>query len=97
MEEKTGVVASVTGATADDTLAPVNLELLLLPLVSPVARPRRACIGALAPLAAPYWLGAKAIGPLTLGMFRHLGARSKPVDAALHGRRRPAAARPDGL
>ena len=34
MDEKVGVVASVTGATSDDTLAPVNLELLLLPLAS---------------------------------------------------------------
>ena len=31
-------------------------------------------LGALAPMAAPYWLGAKAVGALTLGMFRHLGA-----------------------
>ena len=32
MEEKTGVVASVTGSTADDSILAVNLELLLLPL-----------------------------------------------------------------
>ena len=32
MEEKVGIVASVTGATSDDTLAPVSLEMLLLPL-----------------------------------------------------------------
>ena len=31
-EEKVGIVASATGATSDDTLAPVQLELLLLPL-----------------------------------------------------------------
>ena len=31
-------------------------------------------LGALAPMTAPYWLGAKAVGPLTLGMFRHIGA-----------------------
>jgi hypothetical protein len=73
MEEKVGIVASVTGATCDDTLAPVDLEMLLLPLASQ-SRSDARVLGALAPMAAPYWLGAKAIGPLTLGMFRHIGA-----------------------
>ena len=73
MDEKVGVVASVTGATSDDLLAPVQLEMLLLPLVSQSHAEARV-LGALAPMAAPYWLGAKAIGPLTLGMFRHIGA-----------------------
>ncbi len=77
-EEKAGVIASVTGATSDDTLLPVHLELLLLPL-SHQSRGEARVMGALAPIAAPYWLGAKAIGPLTLGMFRHIGAA---VDAA---------------
>ena len=75
MDEKVGVVASVTGATSDDLLAPVQLEMLLLPLVSQSHAEARV-MGALAPLAAPYWLGAKAIGPLTLGMFRHIGAET---------------------
>jgi hypothetical protein len=73
MDEKIGVVASVTGATSDDVLAPVQLEMLMLPLVSQSPAEARV-LGALAPLAAPYWLGAKAVGPLTLGMFRHVGA-----------------------
>jgi hypothetical protein len=73
VEEKTGVVASVTGATSDEALMPVNLELMLLPL-SYQSRGEARVMGALAPMAAPYWLGAKAIGPLTLGMFRHIGA-----------------------
>lgn len=72
-EEKIGVVASATGATADDTLAPVQLEMLLLPLAHH-SRGDARVMGALAPMAAPYWLGAKAVGPLTLGMFRHIGA-----------------------
>jgi hypothetical protein len=72
MEEKVGVVASVTGATADDTLLPVTLEMLMLPLAYQ-SRAEARLLGALAPMAAPYWLGAKAIGPLTLGMFRHVG------------------------
>ncbi|MEA2982219.1 MAG: hypothetical protein QOF91_3630 [Alphaproteobacteria bacterium] len=73
MEEKIGIVASVTGATSDDTLAPVTLEMLLLPLAYQ-SRGEARVLGALAPMAAPYWLGAKAVGPLTLGMFRHIGA-----------------------
>ena len=46
-------------------------------------------MGALAPMAAPYWLGAKAIGPLTLGMFRHIGAAADAHGAAC-SRPRPA-------
>jgi hypothetical protein len=30
-------------------------------------------------MAAPYWLGAKAVGPLTLGMFRHIGEAVEAV------------------
>ena len=71
--EKAGVVASVTGATSDDALAPVSLEMLLLPLAYQ-SRSDARVMGAMAPMAAPYWLGAKAVGPLTLGMFRHIGA-----------------------
>jgi hypothetical protein len=72
MEEKVGVVASVSGATADDRLLPVNLEMLLLPLAYQ-SRTDARVMGALAPMSVPYWLGARAIGPLTLGMFRHVG------------------------
>ena len=61
MDEKVGVVASATGTTADDILAPINLELLLLPLAFR-SRNEARVMGALAPMAAPYWLGAKAIG-----------------------------------
>ena len=97
MEEKTGVVASVTGATADDTMLAVNLELLLLPLAHD-NRSEARVLGALAPMAAPYWLGAKAVGPLTLGMFRHIGAAAEATAApASCRRRRPAARWPGGL
>lgn len=89
LEEKVGVVASVAGATSDDLLQPVNLEMLLLPLATE-SRSEARVIGALAPMAAPYWLGAKAIGALTLGMFRHLGPA---VDAAPAPRFRAAAGR----
>ena len=80
MEEKVGVVACVTGATADDTLLPVTLEMLMLPLAYR-SRADARLLGALAPMAAPYWLGAKAIGPLTLGMFRHVGPAVDTVAA----------------
>jgi hypothetical protein len=76
MEEKIGIVASATGATSDDTLAPVHLEMLLLPLAYN-SRGEARLIGALAPMEAPYWLGAKAVGPLTLGIFRHIGAAAE--------------------
>jgi hypothetical protein len=89
LDEKVGVVASVAGATSDDMLQPVNLEMLLLPLAAE-SRGEARVIGALAPMAAPYWLGAKAIGALSLGMFRHLGPS---VDAASPPRFRAAAGR----
>jgi hypothetical protein len=83
MEEKVGIVASATGATADDTLAPVQLELLLLPLAFR-SRGEARVMGALVPMAAPYWLGARAIGPLTLGMFRHIGAVADTAAPLFH-------------
>jgi hypothetical protein len=77
-DEQVGMVASATGATTDDALLPVHLELLLLPLAHGTASEAR-MIGALTPLALPYWLGAKPIGPLTLGMFRHLSGPAQSV------------------
>ena len=79
-EEKVGIVASVSGTTADDAVLPVGLELLLLPLDSPSKADAR-ILGALAPMTMPYWLGAKPIGPLKLGMFRHIGTAAE-VNAA---------------
>ena len=90
IEEKVGVVAPVTGATSDDTLLPVHLEMLMLPLAFD-SRSDARVLGALAPMDTPYWLGAKAIGPLTLGMFRHTGGG--PTDAAAAPRFRAAAGR----
>jgi hypothetical protein len=79
-EEKTGVVASITASTADDSVLAVNLELLLLPL-SHQSRSEARILGAMAPMTAPYWLGAKAIGALKLGMFRHIGAAVEAMPA----------------
>ena len=90
MDEKVGIVASATGESSDDMLAPINLELLLLPLAFR-SRSEARVMGALAPMAAPYWLGAKAVGPLTLGMFRHIGAAADaaaPLFKAAAGRLR---------
>ena len=89
MEEQVGIIAHVTGATADDRLLPVNLELLLLPLACQAHAEARV-LGAMAPVAAPYWLGAKAVGPLKLGMFRHVGPA---VDVTAPPRLRAAAGR----
>jgi hypothetical protein len=71
-DEKLGLVASVVGSTASDALLPVKLELLLLPLTHRAENHARV-LGALAPLTTPYWLRSKPIGPLELGMFRHVG------------------------
>jgi hypothetical protein len=78
MEEKVGVVASITGTKADDALLTIGLELVLLPLAYRSKTDARV-LGSLAPMAAPYWLGARAIGPLRLGMFRHLGSGPEAI------------------
>jgi hypothetical protein len=80
MEEKIGMIASVTGTTSDESLAPLNLEMMLLPLAYQSPGEARV-MGGLAPMAAPYWLGVKTIGPLTLGMFRHIGAAIEHLPA----------------
>jgi hypothetical protein len=73
-EESVGTVA---GVTAENVLGdPLDLELLLLPLGT--RRPTLSrTIGILAPLNPPAWLGATALGALTLGGRRHLGATAK--------------------
>jgi hypothetical protein len=69
-DECTGTVAGVTAQNAAGE--PIDLELLLLPLGA--RRPSFArAIGVLAPLKVPQWLGASAIGTLTLGGRRHVG------------------------
>lgn len=78
VEEKIGVVASVNGSSSDDALLPMHMEMLLLPLAYDIRSEARV-LGALAPLGTPYWLGAKAVGPLELGMFRHIGSATDDV------------------
>ena len=88
MEEKVGMVASVTGATADDMLLPVNLELLLLPLARHRAR-RRACSARWRRWRRPTGSAPSRSAPLTLGMFRHLGPAVETVAPPRFQRPRP--------
>ena len=60
--------------------------MLLLPLAHESQAEARV-LGALAPMAAPYWLGAKAVGPLKLGMLRHIGAAVEATPVAALCRR----------
>lgn len=92
-DEATGVVAAANGRTAEGWSQ--DLELMLLPLAYRGNTHAR-MIGALAPLAAPFWLGASHLGTLKLGSVRHLNpALEAPVAARLvagaHGLARRAA------
>ena len=71
-EEAVGVVAGVSGLSAEGV--PLDLELLLLPLQHG-GRADARLIGTLAPLGAPYWLGAHPLGALALREHRYLGSR----------------------
>ena len=88
MEEKFGVVATVTGATSDDLLAPVQLEMLMLPLASQSHAEARV-LGALAPMAAP-------IGSAPRRSARSRSACSVTSAARPTYRRRASRLRPDG-
>src|SRR5882724_8797756 len=80
-DEASGVVASASGRTAEGWSQ--DLELLLLPLAHRGDTHAR-MIGALAPLAAPFWLGSARLGALTLGNIRHLDtAEATPAAARL--------------
>jgi hypothetical protein len=68
-DDATGFVASASGRTAEGWAQ--DLELVLLPLAHRGDTHAR-MIGALAPLNAPFWLGAARLGHLTLGNVRHL-------------------------
>jgi len=68
--EIAGIVAGVTGTTAHGDA--VDLELLLLPLRHRGSSHARQ-IGVLAPLAAPFWLGASPLACLALKSHRHVG------------------------
>jgi hypothetical protein len=80
VDEKIGVVAQATGRTTDGAPLVVNLELLLLPLLQRGLLDARV-LGALAPMTAPFWLGARVLGPLDLGMLRHIGPAVDQIPA----------------
>jgi hypothetical protein len=69
--EATGVVAGVTGSTAEGDA--IDLELLLLPLRHRGNTHARQ-FGVLAPLSLPYWLGSSPVEALALGAHRHIGS-----------------------
>ena len=94
-DEANGVVASASGRTAEGWAQ--DVELVLLPLTQRGDTHAR-MIGALAPLAVPFWLGSARLGALTLGNIRHLdpGARSPARRAARRRQRRRAARRIHG-
>jgi hypothetical protein len=77
-DEKTGLVAGINGLNADG--APIDLELLLLPLVHP-DRSQARLLGVLAPLTVPYWLGASPLTGLHCGTWRYLGSAVETVAA----------------
>jgi len=72
VNEKVGVVAQAIGRTTDGAPLIMNLELLLLPLMQRGPTDARV-LGSLAPITVPFWFGARVIGPLELGMLRHIG------------------------
>jgi hypothetical protein len=69
-DEPVATVAGVTAQLGDASTA--ELELLLLPLRHD-GRTNSRILGVLAPVTAPYWLGAVPVVSLTLGMLRHIG------------------------
>ena len=71
----TEMVGVVAGATSREPR--VDLELLLLPLRH-CGRGGTRMIGALAPLDAPFWIGATAVRRLRLGAWRHTGSETAP-------------------
>jgi hypothetical protein len=77
-DEAVATVAGVTAGLHDG--ASGELELLLLPLFHR-GRTDSRILGVLAPIGAPYWLGAVPVATLSLGVLRHLGppGRAAPI------------------
>ena len=76
--ETLGVVAGVTGRTADGS--ELDLEILLLPLAH-VGHARIRAVGVLTPVVPPYWLGEKPLVELELGTLRHIGSEVETLGA----------------
>ena len=80
LDENIGFVAHATGRTTDGAPLLVNLELLVLPLLHRGPLDARV-LGALVPMTVPFWLGARVVGPLELGMLRHTGPAVDQIPA----------------
>ena len=78
-DEASGVVAAVRGRTPEEWSQ--DLELVLLPLAHRGDTHAR-MIGTLAPLSAPFWLGASRLETMTLGNIRHLDPATEAPAAA---------------
>ena len=73
-QETIGVVLSARSQSMGNKVGPggtLDFEVIILPL-SHRGRTDARVVGALAPVETPYWLGASALGPLTLGTHRYL-------------------------
>lgn len=77
-DEATGIVAGLTGRTADGDTA--DLELLLLPLAY-TGHARIRALGVLVPTAPPFWLGEKPVADLELSTLRHIGSETDSASA----------------
>jgi hypothetical protein len=76
--EVAGIVAGVSGATAEGQS--IDLELLLLPLRHRGSSRARQ-IGVLAPLTVPFWLGTSPLAQLALKSHRHIGPALDAIPA----------------
>ena len=85
IDENVGAVAGVIGRTEDGT--EVELELLLLPL-SYDGQTRMRALGALAPVAPPYWLGEHPVIELDLRTLRHIGGEQPTKGSEQFGKTR---------
>ncbi len=77
-DEAVAIVAGVMARTGEGSRA--DLELLLLPLYHR-GRTHVRLLGVVAPLTAPYWIGAEQVLSLTLGATRHLGPAIETIPA----------------
>jgi hypothetical protein len=72
--ETVGVVASASGASSEGAL---ELEFVVLPLRH-LGRTDVRVLGAIAPAAMTWWVGARPLGGLSLGMLRYVGPTVTP-------------------
>ncbi|HVZ51228.1 MAG TPA: PAS domain-containing protein [Pseudolabrys sp.] len=88
LHESEAAVGELTGRTAD--AAEIALELLVLPL-APLGDARIRALGALVPLAPPYWLGEKPVAEIELTALapagEALGRRPVPLFPLSGGKR----------